>query len=355
MAKQHSFKESILIPVAKFKELTSNVAIKPSKILSSSNVLYDQTLPPDVKLKIYDINKNLIKTKESEKTTEVDDNTMNTNKRIKDIDMITNALNIDDSDQQAKIRNILNTILEYPHYIYWNDKLEINIDGHLYLESNIIGLLKYLLKISEDDENRPTAYLTFITKLQEIGIPAKWLIKPKKKGKPHKSAKQDIGSPMKTRGKAKHSDIEVKESPQLSKSTKKPLSDEHRKWVSDEHRKWVGTLWADDTPTKLQTKGSKSKKPLLRSPILTRSVRPKQSKITPTNVLDLKTSLPVQPNTSITDEDHDELFKTEELPPISFKSNDHPWTDQQKRQMVSPTPEETKKSEVKTKKSTFPS
>ena len=78
---------------------------------------------------------------------------------------------------QPYVSSILNMIDGRKDEIGWNDALELVIDGKTYSNSNLIQLLKFLMKtlIVTREADIPAAAKEFLAKLEEIGVPKSWI------------------------------------------------------------------------------------------------------------------------------------------------------------------------------------
>lgn len=164
----HSFKESVIIPYTLFKQCQFDKSTLSSE---SQNILRDSKLPSDLKMKLYSQSKALVPTNDPEMETSargVDKET------IDDIDYIAQLMPLKD---QPYVSSILSKIKSRPDEISWNDRLEAKINGRLLIGSNIIDLLRFVMKntIVTRATDIPTGARDFINKLYDIGVPKPWI------------------------------------------------------------------------------------------------------------------------------------------------------------------------------------
>ena len=163
-----SFSEAIIIPYEMFRKckFTRDDGDSPSK-----TILTDSTLSPDVKLKLYNQQRQLqttddpnSKKKESYPKADATDDT-------------SYIVDLMPEKDQPYINSILNKIRDNSEEISWNNNMEIRIDGKPYPGSNIIQLLKYIIKdlVITRGADVPKGADNFIHKLKGIGIPKSWI------------------------------------------------------------------------------------------------------------------------------------------------------------------------------------
>lgn len=109
---------------------------------------------------------------------------------------------------QPYVSSILNMIDGRKDEIGWNDALELVIDGTTYPNSNLIQLLKFLMKslIVTREADIPTAAKELLAKLEDIGVPKSWIKvsfpRPKRKRATRSKEDPSEGIPQKVqRGK----------------------------------------------------------------------------------------------------------------------------------------------------------
>ena len=158
-----SFKESVILPYSLFKKCQ----FAPPEKLEHENILRDSTLPSDLKMKLYSQSKALSTkpTPEPEK------------KKADYRDENAYILQLMPEKDQPFISSILTKIAARKDEIHWNTELELNIDGKPYPGSNIIELLKFVVKnlIITSDIDVPIGAKDFVNKLYDIGVPKTWI------------------------------------------------------------------------------------------------------------------------------------------------------------------------------------
>ena len=161
-----SFRESVIIPYALFKKCQFGTPQKQEH----ETILQDPSLPSDVKMKLYSQAKAINTAKPPQ------DNDTNSSQTNQNND-ITYIVQIMPEKDQPFASSILSKIRSREDEISWNDKLELLIDGKLYRDSNIIELVRFVLKnlIVSSDTDIPKAAKEFVDKLQEIGVPKSWI------------------------------------------------------------------------------------------------------------------------------------------------------------------------------------
>ena len=143
---------------------------KPPKT-NHEAILENPNLPSDVKMKLYNQAKVLSRQKEEDKGTF--ENVIETNHEDED----SYIIRLFPEKDQPFISSILDKIRDKKEQLSWNDNLEITIDNKLYRHSNIIELLKLIMKhlIITADMDIPIGAKDFVEKLSEIGVPKSWI------------------------------------------------------------------------------------------------------------------------------------------------------------------------------------
>ena len=191
------FKESIIIPLAVFKQLNFKDFVaqteaeqaknKHAEKKSPTDILHDTRLPVDTKMKLYAQQKKFY----SEKRKKPYPVTLDTSNLLKskpsvskksDISSITALFK--DIDQPA-VNSILETILEHPANISWDEKLQVVINGTTIVGSNLIDLLKYIRNdaVVTSESDIPPGIESFLQILLEIGVPRAWIKAPARKSR----------------------------------------------------------------------------------------------------------------------------------------------------------------------------
>ena len=184
-----SFQESIIIPLETFKKYQTH---KGTDKRQDENVLYDTSLPPDVKMKLYNQEKALKRNIQIPSAV----SEPKSNDTTKDYDFIIDSI---PTAIQPFVSSILHHLQRFKDQITWNNQLEVIIDGKPFANSNIIKLFQFIMKkiTITSDKDIPIAALEFYRKLLEIGVPNAWmkLTFPRKPGrKKGKSTELQIGS-----------------------------------------------------------------------------------------------------------------------------------------------------------------
>lgn len=161
-----NFKHSIIIPYKLYKKFSLD------KNDTSVDILTDETLPSDVKLKLY----NQSKIGATSSTASIDTSEPD----IRRGDFILS--NIPDKDKPV-VGAILNLMHKNKTRTDYNDQLELILDGEVLPESNLINVLLFLTKnipITSDNDI-PTGSIRLKDKLEEIGMPTIWIKRISKK------------------------------------------------------------------------------------------------------------------------------------------------------------------------------
>lgn len=168
------FSECIIIPLAMFEQCNFRQEAKTSSTVAhapTSSILYNQTLPSDLKMKLYHQEKRL-------KQSSVTKPGHTTAPRVPaaDVDSILQEIS---AANHSKASTILAKMLQQKNLISWNEKLEVTINGIHYPNSNIIELLRYVLgdKIPGSLDDVPLAASIFRIAIKELKVPATWLRK----------------------------------------------------------------------------------------------------------------------------------------------------------------------------------
>lgn len=193
------FSECIIIPLSIFEQcqfretkksesllqVPLNTPIKSSDILekkaTKSNILDNEELPSDIKLKLHRQEESLKKKPVIlEKTIEkLEEKFLKKPEKAKesiqnDILSFTSTFPL---KLQPFVQSILTKISNFPGKISWNDKLEVTIEGVLFKESNILDLLQYAMKtkVISKEADTPIGAYEFIDALLNIGVPRDWI------------------------------------------------------------------------------------------------------------------------------------------------------------------------------------
>ena len=171
-----SFKESVIIPLSMYQKCQF-ATLRQTTGQDPDTILYDNSLKPDVKLKLYSQAKHLVRPSiESTPLPHQEE------KREDDTSFIVELMPEND---QPYVNSILKKIKQNESEIYWNNNLELIIDGTPHANSNIIELLKFTMKkgVITNEKDYPIGGKTFLEKLGAIGVPESWIkVKIARKG-----------------------------------------------------------------------------------------------------------------------------------------------------------------------------
>ena len=75
------------------------------------------------------------------------------------------------------LENILKRIYAHPDIIRWNSNLEVILDGVIYPKSNIVDILKFIMKrqVIENNKGAPFGGKEFVDNLLKINVPKDWI------------------------------------------------------------------------------------------------------------------------------------------------------------------------------------
>ena len=195
-----SYQESIIIPLDVFKKCNfsqqdleehstpSDCAGKTKTVTTTtkSQILNDDALPPDVKIKLFNQKKRLDK-QPAKKPQEV------TVKR----ELPAPPSNVDFilSHFSFKLKPTVYILLKYIQdskgIISWNDNLELELDGKTVPESDLISLLRFVtgsLTITSA-EDIPKGGEEFANALDNIGVPKTYIKLPRRSARQPSSSK----------------------------------------------------------------------------------------------------------------------------------------------------------------------
>ena len=181
-----NFKESIIIPLSMFQQCQFKNENDPE-----TQILLDPALPSDLKLKLYDQQRQL-----------KPDNNKLDNLVSSDIEKYPNIPTIIDSvpeKDQPMVTSILDKIIANPEHLFWNNNFEITLDGKFIPLSNIIDIMQLMMKnrVVTSDRDIPIATKQVVQKLLEIGTPRSWIKATFQTRKSHRKKKSQMGSGIK--------------------------------------------------------------------------------------------------------------------------------------------------------------
>ena len=179
-----SFREAVIVPLSMWEKCNfraqetitqqqQQTGFIYNKRLAkeSDHILFDTSMPPDLKMKLYNQQTKLSPPQTKYQKVEVYKPPVDTaHQETADIDTILQDIS---SKNIPYARSILSKILANKETIRWNDKLEVVIDKKTYQDSNIIELMRYVLgeKIITFDVDIPIAGEHFYHNLKIIGVP----------------------------------------------------------------------------------------------------------------------------------------------------------------------------------------
>ena len=144
MNTQHTYKEAILVPLSKFREIYPMT--KPtSQPTIASNVLYDKNLPADVKLKLFE-HENKFEQQNDTTKPEIIEPIPVYIPKITNLDKdIADIISRVETEYRRPARKLLIKLTTFePDLIVWNDRHEITVDGQFYPGSDIVDILNWL-------------------------------------------------------------------------------------------------------------------------------------------------------------------------------------------------------------------
>ena len=172
-----NYKEAVIVPLEVFNKCNFNPQEKELPPQKTGDILNDKTLPPDVKIKLYNQKKKLTKRPLPEpqlvqikKEVEVE---------APSEDIILNQFPL-------RTKPVVNLILKYMKdsrgILSWTDNLEIVIEGDTIQDSNLIQLLRFVtnsLTITSA-KDIPVGAEDFVDTLVNIGVPKAYIQLPQR-------------------------------------------------------------------------------------------------------------------------------------------------------------------------------
>lgn len=185
-----SFKESIIIPIALWKQCTlskqSSFHEDPLKILKSN-------IPADRKMPLYNTKRIQVKKKTNENKIPgkkiFGEHVSETSSKDKEIRYIAQQIHI---SKRPYIESMLKFIQENPDVLAWNKQHEIIIEGIPIPDTNIIKIFQLfagMLPLTSS-KDYPKGAQEVYDKLIDGGIPKSWFSKTPKRTQPGRMAKQ---------------------------------------------------------------------------------------------------------------------------------------------------------------------
>ena len=189
------FRECVIIPLSMFEKFKEKPPLDSSHSLASSHtpsfnynrklpnksdkLLFDSSLPSDLKMKLYQQQTKLTPPDTKYQKVELFKPPVDTSHQYSaDVDSIVQELGTKNTPVAS---SILSRILQKQDVLTWNEKLEVIIDKKLYPNSNILELMRYVLgeKVLTSAADIPIAGEQFYLALKSIGIPVSWMKKSK--------------------------------------------------------------------------------------------------------------------------------------------------------------------------------
>lgn len=179
------FRECVIIPLAMFEKCNFRQVQTPpfqftAQDKKADSVLFDNTLPSDLKMKLYHQQTKLSPPQTKYQKVEIFKPPVESpHQEETDIESIVQGIS---SKNTPYANSILSKILQNRETIHWNDKLEVVINNKRYPGSDIIDLMRYVLgeKVITSSNDIPIAGRSFKDTLIDIGVPRTWLKQPKK-------------------------------------------------------------------------------------------------------------------------------------------------------------------------------
>ena len=143
----------------------------------AESILHDPNIPTDTKMKLYAQEKKLDKKPHAPtKQNTLEQKHSRPPKTIPPVseeDIISHL----PSDAQPFVRSILHKMSQYQSQISYDHQMQIHIDGTPIPGSNIIEILRYLMKkmTITSDRDIPKGGLETRDKLLQIGVPQSWI------------------------------------------------------------------------------------------------------------------------------------------------------------------------------------
>lgn len=185
-----TFEHSIIIPLEEYSKCEELLKLQNNSPSTQepTQILLNTTLPKDAKLKLYHQQKLEQKNKGRKRTRSPPSPKPLTHEmgiQPDEVPQLSSAAQTDPTiphispddhfqkSDRAKVEKILNKIASHWHELSWNDNYEIIVDGKLFEGSNVVEILKYLMraKIVTKSTDIPVSVLEFYTKCIQIGIP----------------------------------------------------------------------------------------------------------------------------------------------------------------------------------------
>ena len=153
------FTECVIIPLSTYNEKCKE---GKNALGKDWRLLYDDSVPSDVKIKLFNQSQKLRAPPPQLKQLETARRTSDTSSILENI-----------SPERKKFaEGILLRIARHPNFITWNEKLEVVINQEPIPQSDFIALLQYIVG---DRKEPPTGARLFFQALKELGVPSSWM------------------------------------------------------------------------------------------------------------------------------------------------------------------------------------
>lgn len=171
MTSSMTFEESIIIPLSIFKKckFDDTQMQKDQTAASTANILNDENLSADEKMKLYRQEKLLHRqpTVRTNTTAHTDDASE------------THIIKSVGSKYQPYVKSILDFIKRNEHEVAWDKKtLEIILNGKSFPDSDISKAIQIFMKnavITQEEKDIPTGTRQLYRKLIDLGLPKSWI------------------------------------------------------------------------------------------------------------------------------------------------------------------------------------
>jgi hypothetical protein len=196
------FKEAIIIPLSLFKKCellkksqeSENIDTTDFYNNSPKDLLINENLPPDIKLKLYKQQKYFrfdqpkiqptsiapqINEHIDEAQSEIKNETLKEEHFVDKIEPPSeNIVSYISDSKKPYAESIISRLKYFDNSFSWNENHEIILNGKRIENSNIVNFLKYILKddIHTSDRDIPVGSSQAIKKLLELGIPKSWIL-----------------------------------------------------------------------------------------------------------------------------------------------------------------------------------
>jgi hypothetical protein len=166
-----SFAESIIIPLSLYEKCKFAVEKKPTN--KTEEILEDPLLPNDIKMKLLSQEKGSRKTTT---TTLPPPSPPKSDEKEKGESLIErHIISTTEKRNHPFVKSILEIISRHREEIRWDDQFELNIDGQIYANSNIIDIFRFLMKKKSTTPAPIGAWELKDKLISALGIPSSWI------------------------------------------------------------------------------------------------------------------------------------------------------------------------------------